>query len=187
MPGTTPSRPSAGRRPRSPRRGRGRARLERRCPALTARKGCGCPGGSTAPGAAAGAARGPSARHGTGRRDEAPGTAEALPNAAKLYRAPAPPGTAPSPLATAARPGRASGYLNVHRVPAQHTSHGVRTAFPRLPAVPEWKGAESEKRRSRQPGQQRPGGRAPPAPGRGRPAGQGRARAGAGAGVRGQV
>ncbi|XP_074402253.1 uncharacterized protein LOC141729850 [Zonotrichia albicollis] len=75
----------------------------------------------------------------------------------------------------AARPGRASGYLNVHRVPAQHTSHGVRTSFPQLPAVPEWKGAESGKRRSRQPGQQRPGGRAPPrraGPGPPRRAGQ---------------
>lgn len=56
------------------------------------------------------------------------------------------PGGPPSPLAAAARPGRASGYLNVHRVPAQHPSHAVRTAtaFPRLPAAPEWSGTRKE-------------------------------------------
>lgn len=100
---------------------------------------------------------------------------EALPSAAKLcwaFPARVPPlGRAPSPLATAVRPGRTSRYLNVHRVPAQHTSHGVRTAtaFPRLPAVPEWSGTERGRRRSRPPGQQRPSGRAPLAPGPGPP------------------
>lgn len=148
-----PTHPSAGRRPPSPGREPERSlRPPPWRPPPTRAAAARAAGQPPRPGLALPAADPAAGRHGGARPRTPPAgrgnSGEALPDAAKLCwalpaRAP-PPGRAPSPLATAARPGRASGYLNVHRVPAQHTSHGVRTAtaFPRLPAVPEWSGAE---------------------------------------------